>query len=73
MLVVGYLSYTATESRIVQIRISDAWVLYTSDLKRPKTVQVTEKEQFNSREWNVTFCFNKAVVGIETIFPFSAY
>ena len=45
MLVVGYLSNTATESRIVQIRISYAWVLYTSDLKRPKTVQVTEKEQ----------------------------
>ena len=49
MLVVGYPSYTAIESRIVQIGIRNAWVLYTSDLKRPKAVQVTESDQI---QWN---------------------
>lgn len=49
ILIVGYPSYTAIESRIVQIGIRNAWVLYTSDLKRPKAVQVTESDQI---QWN---------------------
>ena len=68
MLIVGYPSNTAIESRIVQIRVRNAWVLYTSDLKRPKAVQVTEKEQFNSREWNLNYILTRLLWTLKLIF-----
>ena len=45
MLVIDYSSYAAIETRKVEIRISYVWVFHTSDLKRPKAVQITEIKQ----------------------------
>ena len=44
MLVIGYSSYAAIETRKVEVWISYVWVFHASDLKRPKDVQVTERK-----------------------------
>ena len=43
MIVIGYFSYTAIETGIVEIRIGNARIFYASDLKWPKTVEIAEK------------------------------
>ena len=45
MVIVGYFSYTAIETCIVESRISKARIFYTSDLKWPKAVQVAERRK----------------------------
>ena len=43
--IVGYFSYTAIETCIVEIRISKTRIFYTSDLKWPKAIQVAERRK----------------------------
>lgn len=43
MIVIGYFSYTAIETCIIEIRIGNARIFYASDLKWPKTVEIAEK------------------------------
>ena len=44
MIVIGYFSYTAIETSIIEIRIGNARIFYASDLKWPKTVEIAEKK-----------------------------
>ena len=44
MFVVGNLSYAASEARVVEFRIRNCRVFNASDLKWPKTVQVTVRK-----------------------------
>ena len=43
MIVIGYFSYTAIETSIIEIRIGNARIFYASNLKWPKTVKIAEK------------------------------
>ena len=58
MLIVDHSPYTAIKSRIIKVRISTAWVFHSSDLKRPKAVQVTERNRRHSA--------NERSLGIKT-------
>ena len=44
VIVIGYFSYTAIETSIIEIRIGNARIFYSSDLKWPKTVEIAEKK-----------------------------
>ena len=45
MIIIGYFSYTAIETSIIEIRIGNARIFYAPDLKWPKTVEIAEKKK----------------------------
>ena len=45
MFIVGYLSYAANKTSIIEIRIRNPRVFNSSDLKRPEAVQIAEKKK----------------------------
>ena len=42
---IGYLSYTANKTSIIEIRIRNSRVFNSSDLKRPEAVQIADKKR----------------------------
>ena len=47
---VGYLSYTANKTSIIEIRIRNSRVFNSSDLKRPEAVQIANEKEKKEKD-----------------------
>lgn len=53
--IVGYLSYTANKTSIIEIRIRNSRVFNSSDLKRPEAVQIADKKKKQNKRKQIFF------------------
>lgn len=52
MFTVGYLSYTANKTSIIEIRIRNSRIFNSSDLKRPEAVQIANEKKKKTKITN---------------------